>query len=350
MKICIVGTSRCGTTLLRSILNKNPAISFFNETHWIPKMYEFFGMQSVDWRDMLSVAKNTTWDSGKDLFTVNLQYSKYEDVAVLLNDFEAALRIHNKVNIQQFSNILADILFDSPVDWGDKTPDYGYYMDMIQQIFPDCKFIHVTRDGLATARSMSKHSGCQLMISGGYHNWCSLSHDKFYEKFNIVSLPMTSYIKSWAIRMNRIRDESKRLKKNSYMEISYENILNQPKKVLEEIECFAQLPATFTGNDISILGINKNKLKPATELTSELVNLTPDELRLLNNGYGKCYFKEFASVQELYLEFNKAKKIILSDPKDAVLSCISLLASPLSQTESELELKTKELLNAIKIL
>ncbi len=348
MKICIVGTSRCGTTLLRSILHRNNDISLFNETHWIPKMYEFFGMQSVNWQDMFEVAANTTWDSGKDLFAVNTLYSKYEDVSVMLNDFKSELKIHKRVNIQQFSDILANTVFDNPKHWGDKTPDYGYYMGLVQQIWPHCKFIHVTRDGLATARSMARHSGCKLMISGGYHNWCSLSYDKLYKKYSIKELPISKYIQSWAVRMNRIRDESNRLKKGSYLEISYENILRHPKETLLKIENFAELSQTLTHNDVSELGINTNKLKPVAELTRELINLTQNELLLLNEGYGSTYFKQFTSVDQVFDELKSAHEKHLSATEQTISSCISILASPISIEHPQLSLKAQQLLVLIK--
>ncbi|MGH7834224.1 MAG: sulfotransferase, partial [Candidatus Binatia bacterium] len=45
MFVCIVGTSRCGTTLLRQMMHEHPDLVVFRETHWLPKLVEFFGMQ-----------------------------------------------------------------------------------------------------------------------------------------------------------------------------------------------------------------------------------------------------------------------------------------------------------------
>ena len=47
MKFCVVGTGRCGTRLLRSMLNTHPELFVFNETHWLVNLYDAFGTAEV---------------------------------------------------------------------------------------------------------------------------------------------------------------------------------------------------------------------------------------------------------------------------------------------------------------
>ena len=42
MNFCIVGTGRCGTTLMAKLFNSHEQIFIFNETHFIPKLYVKF--------------------------------------------------------------------------------------------------------------------------------------------------------------------------------------------------------------------------------------------------------------------------------------------------------------------
>ena len=65
MRFCIVGTGRCGTTLLRNILSEHPTVAVFNETHWIPKLYEFFGTGTGPVADMIDIVRRTTFANGK---------------------------------------------------------------------------------------------------------------------------------------------------------------------------------------------------------------------------------------------------------------------------------------------
>ena len=153
----------------------------------------------------------------------------------LMREFRSRLETRGEVTIQEFSDILAQILFGEKTRWGDKTPDYGFYMTQLQLLWPECKFVHVVRGGLATARSLSRHPACMLMTSNGFDNWCSLSFDRIYEKYQIRSLPLDDYVAAWRRRHSRIRDEAKRLRQGTYQEIRYESLLSDTEPALREV-------------------------------------------------------------------------------------------------------------------
>jgi hypothetical protein len=186
-----------------------------------------------------------------------------------------------------------ETLFKKNVVWGDKTPDYGFYMGLIQSLWPECKFIHMVRDGLATAKSMSRHSGCMLMVSNGWDNWCSLSYDKLYTKYSVQSVPFTAYISSWCRRLNRIRNESKQLRSGTYLEIDFNTLLYEPVNQLSLISEFLSLSDDVhwhrqCGNII--------KFKEREVLNYEqLLQLTSKELALIN---------EFDHTEFFFLPFN----------------------------------------------
>lgn len=49
--------------------------------------------------------------------------------------------------------------------WGDKGPNLQYYMPDLLQLFPEARFIHIVRDGRATALSMSRRAYQSLRLS-----------------------------------------------------------------------------------------------------------------------------------------------------------------------------------------
>lgn len=49
--------------------------------------------------------------------------------------------------------------------WGDKGPNLQYYMPGLLQLFPKARFVHIVRDGRATALSMSRRSYQSLRLS-----------------------------------------------------------------------------------------------------------------------------------------------------------------------------------------
>lgn len=267
--------------MLRHMMHAHPALVVFRETHWLPKMIEFFGTQRVAPESLLSVVEKTTWDSGEDLLSVNLAYSKFETKEALLAALRSEFKRSGHLTIQEFSSVLVRVLFDWNGSWGDKTPDYGFYMGMIQSLWPDCRFVHVIRDGLATARSMARHRGCQLMVSAGFDNWCSLSFDRLFERYQTASMPLERYVASWRRRLNRIRNEAGRLRERSYLEIRYEDLLAAPQPELSGICSFLELAAPADWLN-SCAGLIEHRGSPAHPDAELLRRLEAEDLLALN--------------------------------------------------------------------
>lgn len=281
MRLCIVGTSRCGTTLTRALLHEHPQLSLFNETHWLPKMHEIAGRQPVHWRILHDIASKTTWDTGKDLYSVNAALAGYKSKDELISHLKRLLKAREYLTIQQFSEAFAEACFGSGASWGDKTPDYGFYMRLLQDLWPQCRFLHVVRDGVHTALSMSKHPGIQLMVSAGYDNWCPLSYDGAYKKYTHADLPLEAYVASWRKRLDRIREESRGLKPGTYLEIRYEALLRESRTTLEKIAQWLELDTDSAWLERAALIVRPPTAKAASELHF-LCRLSPADLRCLN--------------------------------------------------------------------
>ena len=195
-------------------------------------MYEFFGEQKVYWRSILAVAEKTTWVGGECLLEVNLRESEISSYAEFDERLKTRLSRAGRVDIREFSEILSAVLFGEGLEWGDKTPDYGYYMGLIHQLWPECKFIHIVRKPVATAHSMSEHPGFRLMVSSGHDNWCPLSFDKLYDNLKLSDPGINKFILYWSRRVNRIRDEATRLPQQLYREVAYEELIARPEATL----------------------------------------------------------------------------------------------------------------------
>ncbi len=281
MRLCIVGTSRCGTTLTRALLHEHSALKMLNETHWLPKMVEVAGNEPVQWQILHQIAAATSWDSGKDLYSVNAMLSGHQDKEEFLAKLESALRAKGNLTIQEFSEIFAETCFGAGCSWGDKTPDYGFYMRTIQSLWPRCRFLHMTRDGIHTAQSMSKHSGIQLMVSAGFDNWCALSYKRVYEQYQRAELPLEAYVASWRRRMQHIRREAAALGDGTYLEVRYERLLREPRSTLCEIANWLRLDADAAWLDRACALIRRPATRPTINLQA-ICNLDAEDLCLLN--------------------------------------------------------------------
>lgn len=264
-------------------------------------MFEFFGTQCVHYKHLLQIAEKTTWDTGKNLIDVNAEHSQHDSAASLRADLYRRLEAKGFLTISEFMTELAYATFGDNVQWGDKTPDYGFYMGIIHELWPNCKFIHITRDGLDTGWSMSKHSGCKLMVSAGYDNWCSLSYDGLYKKYETHSLPLKDYVSSWRRRMNRIRDEAKRIPDNLYLECSYDQLLENPEAVLTQIANFSDLSVDNQWLSNAMNGIREPRRNSISAV--EIALLGPQNVQAISREYGARHFLrvESASVAELRL-------------------------------------------------
>lgn len=161
----IVGTGRCGTQLLRNILNKNPEVKVVPETHFFPVLYEKFGTGPLSCEDFMKIVLNMYGSRGKQWI-----YAILKDTGKSLNLFEEEFRSYcsdsRERALRTYMELFYSFFYGENVLIGDKTPHYGAYAAEIKQIWPDAKFIHLVRDGVDVAYSMSGHPAFVKYING----------------------------------------------------------------------------------------------------------------------------------------------------------------------------------------
>ena len=147
--IFIVGANRSGTTLLRLILNAHSGIA-------IPEEVVYLG-------STMAGVPVERWENP------GLSQSNYKDFVV--NFIDTSCEPLDGINRAE---IVERIVTERPYDfrkpyqyvletwaahhgkrrWGEKTPGNLFYADILVEMFPDAKFIHVVRDPRAGVSSM----------------------------------------------------------------------------------------------------------------------------------------------------------------------------------------------------
>lgn len=200
----IVGWPRSGTKLLRDLLNRHPQISIpMVESHFIPHFVNTFGWNSNFYDKQLLI-------KFYKLFSQSIFYRCFKNRGVIL-DFE---HLNANANKQSWDKILEFILryYASTNDkndgflWGDKTPQYLVHMDTLKKIFREAKFIHIIRDPRD----------------------CCLSSKRVWGK----NIYRTAH--RWAKTVTKARQIGNSLG-NDYLEIYYEQLLDNPEKTLRNI-------------------------------------------------------------------------------------------------------------------
>lgn len=142
----IVGIGRSGTTLLRLMFHSHPNISIPYESHFITDYYQKlddYGDLNIDdnLRKLLS-----------DIFDEELL--KQWDHEFTVDDLIPKIEQRELGSV--FRAIYSDYTKAKGKDrWGDKS-DYLDRMHIINELFPDAKFIHIIRDGRDVANSVLK--------------------------------------------------------------------------------------------------------------------------------------------------------------------------------------------------
>ena len=196
----IVGVHRSGTTLLRYMLSSNPRLYLPPESDFIPYFFLKQPQQPLSQEqvgEMLGVIFN------RYRFVREWQ-GEPPDPATF---FQAMLEKtpHAFLNLL-YSRYAAQ---NDAVRWGDKTPIYSSYIDLLHQIFPQAKFIHIIRDGRDVALSMI---------------------DKWGQKKMHVDIYFAA--RNWVWRIQRAQGAGQRLGPDLFYELHYESLVADPEQHL----------------------------------------------------------------------------------------------------------------------
>ncbi len=180
--IFIIGCPRSGTTLVRVILDSHPNICSGPETHLITNMKQ------------LKEKINQTWERLEPYGLTKDEANK--KLSEIFSAFhENYMKIKNKKR------------------WAEKTPDNIFYVDTINELFPNCQFINIIRDGRDVVCSHKDRWG-RLII---------------YEA-----------IKTWNKAAELTYQFRKQFNNNRYMEIKYEELINKPEEETKRMMKFLE--------------------------------------------------------------------------------------------------------------
>jgi Sulfotransferase family len=206
----VVGIARSGTTLLRLMLDAHPQLTIPPETHFLPRLFTHFdrwvkeGVEGAELREraMELITTHPRWgDIDLDPEEVRRRMAEHHP----LTPGDAARSFYE-----------AYAAHEGKPRWGDKSPPYTWKAKRIQRALPEAHFIHLIRDGRDVALSLSE-------VSWGPGD---------------VQAAATK----WVDELSRARQRARRLARDSYMEIRYEDLVADPEPLLRRIADFVELP------------------------------------------------------------------------------------------------------------
>lgn len=195
--IFIVGAPRSGTSLLRNLLNRHPAIHLCDETYYFYYVYtrrRFFGnLQNEVSRGLL----------------VKRYLATYRMRRLGLNlDALAEVLMRDGVSYESFFAALMRFyaLAQEKNRYGEKTPQHALFSEELCDWYPNCKLIHLVRDPRDVVASLQEMPWASNNILANAKTWLSCN---------------------WSAA--RCRD------RNNYIVVHYEQLVGETETTLRRI-------------------------------------------------------------------------------------------------------------------
>lgn len=264
--IILTGNQRSSTTFLATLLKKHPDGSFGTEDgvirlaiiwfYYLKNNAQFIRYNRFN--EFIQALKIRTKPHHKENAKImrSLLRSMYEDgsLAKLIQKKDASLFIQTityKFYKLKFGG--KDMLF-----WGDKYPEYVMMLDQIHKIYPKTKYLFLIRHPLTNIEAISrKTEAAKNQLSRVIYNVedCLIQYKEWHNEWNTFK--------------SKIPIEQ-------YMELKFEDLLQDPKNYLSSIESFLNIsiqPLPYVQNMLKRLNPEKAQYNFDQSVFKEILDL-----------------------------------------------------------------------------
>ena len=255
----VLGSQRSGTTMLRLMINRHSRLAVPHETGFITPFYR-------------KLAAYNDCAEASDVTRLLRDVAKHKLVVRggLIPDQDAVLA-RAPGDYRAFVEAVMGVYCarHGKARWGDKTPFYTEDVDVLRQIFPNAKIVHLVRDGRDVVAS-------QKAIEWMSKNVPKLARD-------------------WAWKVTLLRKVGACLG-GDYLEVRYEDLVRAPEAALREICSFLGEPY-----EPEMLGYSESAegVVPAESLRWHRNSVRPPDPAKLGEWRTKLSLGEQAIVDEL---------------------------------------------------
>ena len=216
--VFLIGCGRSGTTILGTTLSLHPDITYLNEPRDI-------------WTNCYPQTDIWSEEAPSRNGKLNLTASMCTP----------------KQNKRLRSVFYSKTLLSGKPRLLEKLPINTFRLEFISSVFPDALFIHIVRNGLEVARSIEQACNKAEWFGVNGYKWQQLvNYAANVEKFNhLPELCRTNYEKGlmeWRLSVETALDFFELMESNKILQVSYEDLLETPPRVLYEIESFIDIP------------------------------------------------------------------------------------------------------------
>jgi hypothetical protein len=204
--VILLGVSRSGTTMLKEMLDHNPAVAIPTESYFVPQLWDRHG----EWPD----PEKFVGDIGR--------LARVKEWGVSPNDVRKRLPPQPRFAeaIEAVYRAYADAHGKSR--FGDKTPAYMQRLDLLQRAFPGAQYVHLIRDGRDAGLSF------MAMRRRPRFNWAR-------------PRGMGAFAAQWRREVEGARRFGHHQPRGHYYELRYEDLVAEPEVALRDLCGFLRI-------------------------------------------------------------------------------------------------------------
>jgi hypothetical protein len=204
--VVILGVSRSGTTLLREMLDHSSELAIPSESYFIPQLWDRHGAhpdREAILADLGRIARVREWGVTPDDVRSGLPGEpSFRDV--ILRIYRSYAERHGKNR------------------FGDKTPAYMQHLELVNDVFPGARYVHIVRDGRDAALSFLD------MRRRPRFNWAR-------------PRGLGDFACQWDLEVQTAREFGATSARGRYLELHYEDLVAEPERRLREVCEFLDL-------------------------------------------------------------------------------------------------------------
>jgi len=276
--IFIIGSGRSGTTLFYNILAGHRDLAWFsNYTDRYPNK-PWFAKFNALYKNITLSKKYRTWSlfpkpsEGFNIWNYFHPLSDIEDAGASSPLYEDDIK---DTNIPLMKKIISKhIEYSNATRFLNKNTRNTRRSRYLKEIFHDCIFIHMIRDGRAVINSLLNVQWWNDLPLW-YRNDFKTPSQLIKEGYNEILLAA----KMWKNNVNRLLEDKKKIPKNQYHELRYEEFINDPHTCLKNILSFCNLKYYEDYEKfINSFNIINMDYKWKNEFTNDQIEMIEDEI------------------------------------------------------------------------
>lgn len=243
MHVLIVGTGRCGSTLLRDLLNLHPACYVCRESYWHIALQNKFGDFPLTEQEFFDGLLSIRFPHGQTIVESNL--ASFQKSLEDLRRYCQQEIPDREADLLRYLNVVEEFFLASNNKsiFGDKTPHYGYHLQGLVRLWPGLRVVHLHRDGREAALSMAQHPGFRLNAQVGVDDWTAIAPVAHLIARRDPPEQPSVYLEMWARQMQQIAANMATLPKHSTCEVRYADLLAQTKSEMARLAEFLGIEA-----------------------------------------------------------------------------------------------------------